>query len=277
MTNSECNIIREAFPILGIPASKCCKEESIGCTNGTITAISAYFKRFETTLPAKLGDLSNLKNLVLSALGSAIYPNSMRWTGNFFLGPVPIEWSKLSNLRVLNLAANNIGGPLPPWLGNLTQLQRLDLSAANFTGPILVEWEKSFSITLKELFTGRVPTWTDDVERTIEGNCFMGDELPTRNVTLPNDFKQRSGAACKSYYDALKSAESPRSPPTALIVGVAIVAFLVFLAAVFGFIYFRRRIAAAKAKAKSQSDLELLQLYQFPKYQQDPMQGNNSI
>ncbi|KAJ3096274.1 hypothetical protein HDU97_006057 [Phlyctochytrium planicorne] len=239
MTDFECGIVRDAFPILDIPASKCCDGKSIGCTNGTITSININYRRFRSPLPANLGDLTNLKNLTLSQNGFtgsipedwvrlAKLENLKDLSMNLFSGPIPIEWSNLSNMKHLNLGRNIIGGSLTPWLGDLTKLSTL------ISGNYL---------------TGRVPAWmsADQIKSDIRQNCFKPEELP---VQFSHDY-QRPADVCKAYYgsDSIISTDSPRSPPPiALIAGATVAVFAVFLAAIFGFISFRRRNAFAKTK-----------------------------
>ncbi|HEX6051447.1 MAG TPA: hypothetical protein VFZ21_19345 [Gemmatimonadaceae bacterium] len=74
------------------------------------------------TIPATLGNISTLTNLVLQ--------------NNDLTGPIPASFGNLSNLIELRLGSNALTGSIPAELGNLTKLEELMLSNNNLTGPI---------------------------------------------------------------------------------------------------------------------------------------------
>ena len=76
-------------------------------------------------IPASLGQLTQLRNLQLSANG---HPNG-GLTGN-----IPVQLSNLTNLRHLILSSNSLSGNLPANFGRLTNLESLDLSYNNRLG-----------------------------------------------------------------------------------------------------------------------------------------------
>ena len=76
-------------------------------------------------IPAKLGDLTNLRVLSLSA--------------NELSGEIPAELGDLANLQVLNLYENELSGEIPAALGDLTDLQVLSLYENPLSGTIPVE------------------------------------------------------------------------------------------------------------------------------------------
>ena len=98
-------------------------------SDGRVAELSLQTNGLAGTLPAALGELTNLKTLDL-------------WR-NRLTGPIPAELSNLANLEVLNIAYNQLTGPIPAWLGDLTNLRTLSLGGTPFhrevTGPIPAE------------------------------------------------------------------------------------------------------------------------------------------
>ena len=75
------------------------------------------------SIPAELGDLTNLTELSLG--------------GNGLSGEIPPELGDLTNLTLLYLYENNLTGPLPAELGDLTSLQEVYLLGnTDLTGPL---------------------------------------------------------------------------------------------------------------------------------------------
>ncbi len=74
------------------------------------------------TIPARLGDLSNLRELTLAR--------------NRLTGAIPAKLGDLSDLEDLHLGHNRLTGAIPEWLGDLSDLTTLDLSSNELTGAI---------------------------------------------------------------------------------------------------------------------------------------------
>ena len=97
-------------------------------------------------IPAQLGDLTNLTELVLRwnsltgpippELGNLTHLEIFLFDFNRLTGPIPPELGSLSNLTTLNVNGNDLTGPIPPDLGNLTNLRRLVLAQNYLSGPI---------------------------------------------------------------------------------------------------------------------------------------------
>eukprot|EP00253_Pinus_taeda_P011764 PITA_11764 len=79
----------------------------------------SYNPQLTETLPRTLGNLTNLKNLVL--------------IGCNFSGSIPDELGYLVNLEFLALNSNNLSGSIPASLGNLVKINWLDLAENELT------------------------------------------------------------------------------------------------------------------------------------------------
>ncbi len=98
------------------------------------------------SIPAELGNLSNLENLSLNnnaltgpiptELGSLTALRNLTLGGNELTGPIPTELGNLSSLESLRLYSKELTGPVPTELGNLSNLERLSLNDNALTGPI---------------------------------------------------------------------------------------------------------------------------------------------
>jgi len=86
---------------------------NIVVTGGTITEIRLSQNNLVGTIPADLGNLSNLVNLNLA--------------GNQLGGSIPVELGNLSNLEDLSLDRNQLSGSIPSELGDLGKLITLNL------------------------------------------------------------------------------------------------------------------------------------------------------
>ena len=88
--------------------------------DGRVTSLALRANELSGSLPAELGNLTNLQRLLLFR--------------NQLSGALPAELGNLTNLQELSFSENQFAGALPSWLGNLTNLQRLYLSHNQFSG-----------------------------------------------------------------------------------------------------------------------------------------------
>lgn len=98
-----------------------CEFYGVVCDNqtGRVVGISLNWKYLSGTISPALGALESLKSLVIPS--------------NYFHGQLPAALSNCSDLRVLNVTANNITGALPD-LSKLQKLVILDVSDNYITG-----------------------------------------------------------------------------------------------------------------------------------------------
>ncbi len=114
--------------------------------NGRVTVIDLSENNLVGTIPADIGDLSNLQTLYLnkneltgsipSELTNLSELVNLDLSGNELTGTIPAGIGSMSNLVVLNLSSNSFTGDIPPELGNLSNLQYLMLGYNNLSGSI---------------------------------------------------------------------------------------------------------------------------------------------
>ena len=90
--------------------------------NGRVTELHLAHNNLIGTIPASLGNLTELREL--------------RLEGNNLTGSIPASLGKLTNLTWLVLSDNELTSSIPSSLGNLTNLEALWLARNQLTGPI---------------------------------------------------------------------------------------------------------------------------------------------
>ena len=114
---------------------------------GEVASLELQDNNLIGTLPAELGDLSNLEEL-------SLHLNSLS-------GEIPIELGNLSRLRDLSLFSNSLTGEIPTELANLSQLQELSLYGNTLSGEIPLELGSLLQLESLELhensLTGEIP------------------------------------------------------------------------------------------------------------------------
>ncbi|KAA8529791.1 hypothetical protein F0562_034352 [Nyssa sinensis] len=111
------------------------------CTNSSLESMNLGYNQLRGFLPNSLGQLKNLKNLIL-------------WN-NSFTGPIPKSIGNLSSVELLYLYNNQMNGAIPESLGQLSALVALDLSENSWNG-VITEAHLSNLTNLKELNFGKV-------------------------------------------------------------------------------------------------------------------------
>lgn len=133
----------------GRPAGSECDWFGVYCDQArrTVEEISLPDNGLTGKLPAKLGNLPNLRTLDLES--------------NALTGAIPRDLGRLRNLRSLRLALNQLSGPLPKELGNLTNLEILSLSFNKLSGAIPANLGRLGNLVVLDLsrnaLTGALP------------------------------------------------------------------------------------------------------------------------
>ena len=83
-----------------------CDWYGVTCSSGFVNTISLASNSLSGSIPAELGNLTNLTTLYLY--------------GNSLSGSIPSELGNLTNLTILDLNSNSLSGPKPTWLNSFT-------------------------------------------------------------------------------------------------------------------------------------------------------------
>ena len=120
---------------------------------GSVTHLYLFLNGLSGSIPAELGDLTNLEYL---SLGS-----------NSLSGSIPAELGDLTNLELLSLGSNDLSGSIPAELGDLTNLERLYLSWNGLSGSVPAELGDLTNLRWLWLggngLSGSIPAWLSDL------------------------------------------------------------------------------------------------------------------
>ena len=173
-------------------------------SGGRVTALNLVSNSLVGALPAALGDLTNLRTLILWSNDELTGPipawlgdlTNLRWLilgGNGLTGEIPPELAGLSNLTSLDLRSNGLTGEIPPELAGLSNLQRLYLNHNRLTGEIPPELASLSNLT--ELYlndnrlTGEIPPELGRLSNLMELGLYANQltgEIPPELAGLSN-------------------------------------------------------------------------------------------
>ncbi len=115
-------------------------------TNGRVTNLNLHSNKLSGTIPAEIGDLTNLQTLNLSynqlsgdiptTIGNLDTLQKISLSYNQLSGDIPTTIGNLTMLKDLELYNNQLSGNIPATIGNLDSLQTLDLSYNHLSGDI---------------------------------------------------------------------------------------------------------------------------------------------
>lgn len=125
--------------------------------NGCVESLVMGNNNLTGTLPAAIGDLSELERLGLGGneinhtipaeIAKLPQLTNLGLGNNNFTGGIPPEIGSMANLEQLWLANNhNLGGSIPPELGQLTKLTHMMLNSCGLTGSLPKELGRQLSI-----------------------------------------------------------------------------------------------------------------------------------
>jgi Leucine-rich repeat (LRR) protein len=123
-----------------------CTWRGVTCSGGNVQQLSLRSNQLSGSLPAELGNLSNLDYLDLGSnqlsgslpaeLGNLTNLWHVYLADNLLSGSIPSQLGNLSHLQDLWLNFNQLSGSLPAELGNLSSLQNLGVHANRLSGSI---------------------------------------------------------------------------------------------------------------------------------------------
>ena len=146
-------------------------------SGGRVTKLRMENNKLNGTLPAAIGNLTGLTELVLT------YNNRDDLK---LRGSIPPEIGNLSNLRLLSFYVSNLGGSLPSELGNLRNLEDLSLGRNNIGGNIPTQLGNMRNLTRLDLgynnLTGSIPSQLGNLSRL----TFLGLEDNNLSGSIPS-------------------------------------------------------------------------------------------
>ena len=174
-----------------------CSWYGIRCNGTDLTDIDLDANRLKGTLPAEFANITSIQRIDLS-LNSWLYgPLPPEWSAmtqlaglrlrmNSLNGTLPPEWSTMSHIRMLFLDNNNINGTLPPEWGAMPKLEQLDLSGNQISGSLPSQWGKMAQIRdirlNSNILTGPLPSeWSNMAQLdtlSLYGNSLSGPLAP---------------------------------------------------------------------------------------------------
>ncbi len=178
-----------------------------------VTQIYLWSNQLTGSIPAELGNLTNLQGLYLydnqltgsipAELGNLTNLYALILEYNQLTGSIPAELGNLTNLTHLYLYENGLTGSIPPEYGNLSNLISLRLYSNQLTGSIPAELGNMTNLEYLRLYsnqlTGSIPAELGNLTNLIflylHSNQLSG-EIPTSLTNLINMYYLDIGYNC---------------------------------------------------------------------------------
>ncbi|KAJ9688310.1 hypothetical protein PVL29_014150 [Vitis rotundifolia] len=153
--------------------------------------------QFNGSFPPEIGNLSKLEHLGMAY-------------NDFRPSEIPLNFTKLKNLKYLWMAQSNLIGEIPEMIGEMTALQYLDLSLNNLSGKIPSSLFLLKNLT--ELYL-RENQFSGKIGPTIEAINLLRIDLSKNNLsgTIPEDFGRLSKLEVLVLYSNQFTGEIPES------------------------------------------------------------------
>ncbi len=169
--------------------------------NGRVIEISLSNNNLNGPVPAQIGELDSLENLILdhnalsdsipAEIGDLLKLVRLRLNSNNLSGTIPPQLGNLTHLGQIYLGGNNLTGTIPIELGNLTEAWDLYLSQNSLYGPIPTAIGNMSNLQLLYLdnndLTGGIPTELADLTHlnfmNLTGNP-LGGTIPPQLGTI---------------------------------------------------------------------------------------------
>ncbi|XP_019178383.1 PREDICTED: receptor-like kinase TMK4 [Ipomoea nil] len=146
------------------------------------------------------GNCSLLVNILLEVAKDLGYPMVLAdsWTGN---DPCKNDWTFIAcdangDVTVINLSNHNWAGSISPAIGNLTGLKELILHDNKLTGEIPDSLADLPALHLVDVannnISGEIPSFSDDVIVKVDGNPWIGTELPPPGAPPDSGMKRNT-------------------------------------------------------------------------------------
>ncbi|KAI3696060.1 hypothetical protein L1987_79069 [Smallanthus sonchifolius] len=151
-----------------------CSFSGVSCDeNFRVTALTVSYVPMFGVIPPEIGILNKLVNLTL--------------VSDNLTGVLPVEMSKLTAIRFINISSNSFVGEFPGEIvAAMTELEAFDVYNNNFTGRLPVEFVKLKDLKVLYLggnfFNGEIPEVYSEFQSLqtlgLQGNALTG-EIPT--------------------------------------------------------------------------------------------------
>lgn len=189
----------------------------------SLVSLDLSFNYLTGTIPASLGDLRQLRDLIMwqnllegeipSVLSKISTLENLILDNNGLTGAIPDELQNCSNLNWISLSSNHLTGVIPSWIGKLSNLAILKLGNNSFYGSIPAELGDCKSLIWLDLNSNQLNGSIPASLAKQSGNIAVGLVTGKRYVYLKNDGSSECrGAGNLLEFAGIKPEELNRLP-----------------------------------------------------------------